>query len=432
MLSAVLTLMSVLSSWAISQEWYAYKAQLSATPTGAGLVYMSGSSADTPEWQEAVEYEVTAKSGMAYLYAQPAEGWLFAGFATDNIDETGNVVESDAITTTSNPAYVSMSSEITMTDDSGNPADSAVVAAQMPLEPNNYYRAIFAKVVAAVADGQDGLGDATVSKLNNGVGDQIVVAAVGADDYVHFDYWELNGKEVSRDAVLNITVADTARYIAHFTHEKTFTHDFGEGSYYLLLDNTINYWLPDGVVRYSFKADSTQTLNRSVDQYFTKPVLDTISNSGYYWAGTAQVLYAKGQKTFLARQTTNFTEPSSWETLQWSGLEGLNLDTLQVDAPTSYYTFDAAKGTFNRVSGQLAPQTVYWPIANTLFDHEGTAVPEVIRIDVNAVVDGIFAPQFKQQAQPQAVFDLQGRRVSAAGREGIIIQEGKKYFNRKK
>ena len=371
--------------------------------------------------------------GTFYCAAKPAEGYVFAGFIQDDYDvETETKTESDFLVSTENPANLERLNGITKKADNGESASKEEVEALMPLDPQNYFRAVFTKVAVNVAEDNDHLGTATISKLVNDTGDELTLTATPADEKCSFDYWEVNGngEKYSVDPELHITATHPEVYTAHFKHTSDVTLDFGEGKLIPFICNDADCYLPEGVETYTISADSTQASTYGdANTYFTKPI---VNDARYYWAGYMDLLYAKGKKTIKAWQTENYSTPSKYSTMQWSGKEGINVDTITVDVPTTYYTLDAENMCFNRVTGLLAPETPYLQLPTSTFDKSNTTTPDVIVIDVNAViVDGIKDVKASKGTTAKRIYDLQGRRRNNVDQKGVYVFDGKKVYLRK-
>lgn len=441
---AALLLTSALSVLAGS-DYYAYKTEVKAYPTGKGFVYVNTEDPGSPiildevsadAWKESITFEETSTMGTFYCAAKPAEGYVFAGFIEDYYDvDTEEVTESDFISVTKNPGSLERLNGVTKKGADGVAAPKEEVEALMPMDPQNYFRAVFAKVAVNVAEDNSYLGTATISKIVNDTGDELTLTATPADEKCSFDYWEVNGngEKYSVDPEIHITATHPEVYTAHFKHTSDVTLDFGEGKLIPFICNDADCYLPEGVETYTISADSTQASTYGdANTYFTKPIVIDALDAPYYWAGYMDLLYAKGKKTIKAWQTENYSTPSKYSTMQWSGKEGINVDTITVDVPTTYYKLDAENMCFNRVTGLLAPETPYLQLPTSTFDKSNTTTPDVIVIDVNAViVDGIKDVKASKGTTAKRIYDLQGRRRNNVDQKGVYVFDGKKVYLRK-
>lgn len=429
---------------AFSDTWYACYVQVDAYPSGAGTVYADENDptnnvfvATDDEYQSSIEAQFASKFKTMYVSVKPAEGWTLIGFTEGFEDQkTGDIIYKDSIVATGNPAFLNLNSDVTTetidpTTGQVTPDDSLTVINSMPLDPNNYFRAIFSHVYGVVVENQDQLGEVVSSKLVNDLGDQVTLTARTLDPEAVFDYWTKDESEepVSTNPELTVTVTGIAKYVAHFKHKQDLTIDFGEGGYYVLYDEGFNYSVPKGTNGFGVSEYNTLTENNDVNAYYTEPVLYT--GPTYAWGNSVNLLYGKGKvKLSVISRTKEAKGPSEYDTFQWSGEKGVDVDTLSTQK--KYYLFDAETETFNLKKGVIAPETFYLALSIDVFEEQETEAPATIKFDKEAVLSGIAAVKTAKPADKKGIYTLDGRRVATITRDGIYLRNGKKVVIRTK
>lgn len=437
----VLALLVVAVSFVLNAKagstWYAYYAQLNAYPTGAGQVYLSPDydldPAAITDWKDVDEKEFVALSGDINGYAKPAAGWILAGFSEATFDENGeNPTFSEEIVVRGNPGALTVPS--TVTDDAAGTgeSDSTTVSGMMPLDPNGVFYAIFTHVVAEVAAGQDLLGEVEISKVSNNIGDQVTLTATPGSDYPNtkFEKWTLGGQTVSTSATLQVTVQDTARYVAHFTSDAAETIDFGEGKYMMLYpgDNT-NISIPSNVQTLTFVADSMHLASVDGKNTYAQPLV-----AGYnIMAGDPVIVYGEGEAT-LVREETDEAYPNEASLNHWAA-EATPVASLPVGY--AYYTFDTASATLHlqEAGATIAAGQVYVAVPDTCYKSLASA-PAIIYLSPEAAVTngigGVAAAPTAAKAATKGIYTLDGRRVEAMRESGVYVFDGRKVVYRKK
>ena len=202
-----------------------------AYPTGAGTVYTDFGQVE----EEQKEYDATsefkrshnADISSAYVWTQPAEGYLLSGFARDN----GNQIYDNG---TDLQVKVRADGFFTAVYDptvyNGSSTTEAIENANEALEelenPTDYIFAVFSQgAVARVAEDQIGCGNAYADKLYTEPGDKVTFTAYGdafspqggGVKYHRFDHWtDAAGNTVGTERELTITVSGPEIYYAHF------------------------------------------------------------------------------------------------------------------------------------------------------------------------------------------------------------------------
>lgn len=441
MLTTALVLTSVLSAMAGGEDWYAYNVQVDAYPTGAGLVYV-----DTVEVYDDIDYkeswnrEFVTKLTSANGYAVANDGWYFLGFAKDSIDENGNVHHIDRIAATVDEwtgcAMLSLdglkSSHYDEASQSEVSDDSLTVASKMPLEPNNYFRAIFTHAYANVAPGYEYLGKVTVDKLANKIGDKVTFTATPLCSFTTFVNWTKDGEVVSTNPTLEVTVGGVEEYIANFTDSRNLTIKFPEEGGYVPFYSKYSYGLSNtDVYAYAPVVYDGYENNCLVDEMNGEQRISFLNmiSGNYQTGGTPQLLYGYGEVELVPNDTTEAGESYDIQLFKWAGESGIAVDGLD-QSQEKYYVYDQADLKFNLItSGSIAANSLYMVMPDSLMA-EGQAAPAVIYIS-EEVITGI-ANTIVKKADRKNIYDLQGRRVDAMNREGIYVFDGKKVIYRKK
>lgn len=192
----------VLPSWAAGGTDYYYKVTATAQPTGAGKVYVSKSNTEP----KSTDYEDTkilitsenstqkAASREFYLFAKPAEGYVFDKWTKDDGSVQGtNKMQSTGVLTSSEK-------------DANNPKAYT-------------FTAHFAKAGAVVVESADELlGGASIDKPSNAVGDQVTLTAKADMFAGQFAGWKTPSGAVVKDNPYTFTVteANKGTYIANY------------------------------------------------------------------------------------------------------------------------------------------------------------------------------------------------------------------------
>ena len=207
-------------------------------PAGGGTVYVDWYLDDVdPQSTSEFKRSINFGASNAFIYAEPAEGYLYAGVARD-MDRDG-VYSADKdrqIHVWYNYFFTAFYDH---TEYYGQSSTEAMAVADEALakltEPTDQVLAVFTKGdVAKRAEDEEAFGYVFSSKLDNQPGDQVTFYAYGDCDsrnspnvYYKFDSWlDEAGNEVSRDREFTVTVQGMKTYYAHFV--KTTKADYTE------------------------------------------------------------------------------------------------------------------------------------------------------------------------------------------------------------
>lgn len=211
-------------------------------PTGAGTVYVS----NFPDEEDVVLAETSefkrstnAAASTAYIWSEPAAGYLLAGYARDN----GNNVYDNGEDQQVKVRYDGYFTAVYDPTEYGNAGASsqAEKEAQEALanmaNPTDHIFAVFTQgAVARVADGQEGRGNVYASRLYTEVGEQVMFSAFGDSNsdegtkYYRFDHWtDASGENLGTSRFLTVTVQGMDIYYAHFV--KTTKEEYANEKY---------------------------------------------------------------------------------------------------------------------------------------------------------------------------------------------------------
>ncbi len=199
-------------------------------PTGAGTVYTDWSNIEEKTFNATSEFKRFSNMAIstAYIWTEPANGWLFSGVARDNgnqaydngIDLQVKVNADGLFTAIPYPEVFKGTSSTTEAD------ELAAEALENLESPTDYVFAVFSKgAVARVAEDQIKYGHAYADKLYTEPGDQVTLSAYGdafspeggGVKYYRFDHWtDSNGNTVGTERELTVTVSGPEIYYAHF------------------------------------------------------------------------------------------------------------------------------------------------------------------------------------------------------------------------
>ena len=206
--------------------------QADAYPTGAGKVYVSNWNPiqeENPEFEfkdsDEFKRSIDVGASTAFILAEPAEGYLFAGIARDNgngvYDEGDEQVrrreEDGFFTAVYDPNEYNVNGSSSMSK-----AAAEEALAQME-KPTDHIFAVFTKGdVGRVTPEQSTfttniyMGTVVSSKLDNVPGDEVAFTAV-ADPHFHFVQWtDVEGNQVSTSNPLKVTAQGGKVYLAWF------------------------------------------------------------------------------------------------------------------------------------------------------------------------------------------------------------------------
>lgn len=455
LLGFALVMCSTLSALAGGDDWYAFKVQAEAYPTGAGLVYVDNVAVaeENIQWAATVDREFTTQSTVAYGYAKANEGWQLLGFAKDTFDEENNLVRTYAVTD-----KIGDSGYALLTLDNGETSkhwdeatgsevsdDSITVAAKMPLDPNNSFRAFFTHVAAQVNKRQTAMGTVTIDKLVNDIGDKVTLTATPNNEFCQFVNWTLDGQVVSTDPTIVVDVTGIANYEANFSDSRTVTLQFPEAGGYQVFYSNYDFELQEQIDSYSpylyYTMTNENEMADSVNAEGRRVSHLTGISSNYYLSGKKPaILYGSGEVSIspASGEEAQSDESYSCSLFRWSGEQGVQVDTLPTidqenDLTFIYYTFDIDKMLFNRITtGTIAPNSLYMRIFGNMVG-AGLETPEVIYFneEVEAEATGVNTVKVSR-LQDKGFFTIDGRRLEKPSRSGIYVTDGKKIVIRNK
>lgn len=182
---------------------YWYKVTATASPTGEGKVYVSDEQ-EKPTSKDYGDNSSKTTSGSStgqaaskefYLYAQPAEGYLFDKWTKD-----------DGTTEVSKQKNTSTGALTSSAKDRNNPATFGYIA--------HFIKAGDAYVVSE----NEAVGTASISKPTNAIGDEVTLTAYPDMFAGKFKAWTKDGQVVSTDNPYTFTVTadNKGKYVATF------------------------------------------------------------------------------------------------------------------------------------------------------------------------------------------------------------------------
>ncbi len=181
---------------------YYYKVTATASPTGEGKVYVSDKQeTPTSDYKDEMSIEHKENSSQKaaskefYLFAQPAEGYLFDKWTKD-----------DGTTEVSKQKNTSTGSLTSSAKDQNNPATFGYIA--------HFIKAGDAYVVSE----NEAVGTASISKPTNAIGDEVTLTAYPDMFAGKFKAWTKDGQVVSTDNPYTFTVTadNKGKYVATF------------------------------------------------------------------------------------------------------------------------------------------------------------------------------------------------------------------------
>ena len=203
-----IALMATFPFKAVANNTYYYKANASASPTGAGKVYVSKTEASNPTLSESSTtgtFSTSETKQTIYLYAAPNEGYKFLRW-------------------TNGATVVGSNRNMQATISSSSTTEAS------PTESN--FTANFVKTKVTVKSQDEKYCQVAIDKEVNDVGDVVTLTATLISNHINplkFTGWSLNGKIVSHDLVYSVQVTEDAEYTATFA--ATGQHPIASGMY---------------------------------------------------------------------------------------------------------------------------------------------------------------------------------------------------------
>ena len=298
---------------------YYYKVTATASPTGEGKVYVSDKQ-ETPKSDDYGDNKSTTASASStgkaaskefYLFAQPAEGYVFDKWTKE-----------DGTTEVSKQKNTSTGSLTSSAKDQNNPATFGYIA--------HFIKAGDAYVVSE----NEAVGTASISKPTNAIGDEVTLTAYPDMFAGKFKAWTKDGQVVSKDNPYTFTVTEDnkGKYVATF--DKI---DMANTGFYCIVRN-VRFNRNLGLMGISDK-----NVSSSSNRYLKNSIMLLESNSDVMHASPAFVLKITG--------TSDGT----------GGLDGANLEAQGMKSKTisgKTFTF-SNKGDHFYIYGSAGSSTAY-------------------------------------------------------------------------
>lgn len=249
---------------------YYYKVTATASPKGEGKVYVSADQNTTPKSDDykgemsipaSENSKGEAASKKFYLFAQPAEGYVFDKWTKD-----------DGTTKVSTQKNTSTGTLTSSSNDKNNPATFGYIA--------HFIKAGDAYVVSE----DEAVGTAGISKPTNAIGEEVTLTAYPDMFAGKFKAWTKDGKVVSTDNPYTFTVTEDnkGKYVATF--DKI---DMANTGFYCIVRN-VKFNRNLGLMGISDK-----TVSRN-NRYLKNSIMLLESNSDVMHASPAFVLKITG------------------------------------------------------------------------------------------------------------------------------------------
>ena len=270
-------------------------------PANSGTVFVDWN-IDEVNFGSYSEFKRSSNIGTsnAFILAEPANGWLYAGVARDmNLDGQYDAVNDKQVHVWYNFFFTAFYDHTDYIDQSSSSAAMAKAeeALAAMTNPTDRVIAVFTKgAVARRAEGQEAYGYVYSSKLYNEPGDEVTFSAYGDCDsrgsyniYYKFNCW-LNekGDTVSTNRHLTVNVKGMEVYYAHFeaTNKADYTENEKLPEQYKFDYNNTDWNGQFGAVEsieYDRQADSKM--------YDLQGREVTVPRKGLYIRGGKKVLY---------------------------------------------------------------------------------------------------------------------------------------------
>lgn len=459
LLTAALVLLTSEGAFAFSDSYVPLHGQVLAYPTGAGKVYAKmegdakaaeGQNFETPADVISVKFVYTTitASGWFNAYAEPAEGWIFAGFAPEEYED-GEPLLPSVVSDNSNPANLKVTSAVYDKNSLFDSEEDAL--ANIPDDPDGVYYALFTHVAPRISEMMAHMGSVSIDKTVNYIGEDVTIEATVDPKWenynARFSHWveKSTGKKITQNPY-TLTVTQVEEYEAFFSCDELFEVEFPEEGGYVEFYNDCMAYIPTGVSQQNF----TQKYVKAADGKAYFEIQPTVT---FVDAKTPAFLYGKGTQQFLNNPAE--TKPSGIGFYgapleDWSGDEGVavadltqtieegsGLSAVEVEVGNVVaYLLDTESNTFKRVEEEMIPANrVFLGIPQQLFDAiEEGFLPDVIYLSLEDAqeTNGIDGVETKASVKNGNTYMLDGRQVSAPAQNGVYIYDGKKLIFRKK
>ena len=447
-----LMLFAVFSITAFAESdgyYYWFYDEVKATPTGKGKIYVTAESVEDGEeipYQESMTIKECVQGvnyALAFAYVQPAEGYQFVGWYTDDpdqatwADKVGNAGD-----------MLSASTEVSSEDNT---------VEQYGFEPDVTFYGVFGKVNIALADGMDQLGTLNISKIANDTGDKITLTATPFDESAQFAYWQdSKGNQITENPY-ELTVSDVETYTAYFKGDAVQTIDFGEGKY-IPFSNAKSATFSEGITVYTMEPvykvfwdddgnfvaydeltnqwgwyeeeydDDWNLISSEFHQYTGEvpefPASYRLDTSYGYTAGEGALLYGEGEQTVILYED-EYAYESETNKLVGTSAGAVNIaDLPKTDEDgnaMNYYIFDGADfvkattGTVPQNECYLALNAAEYPLPDKILVSSEEAD------GIRSVATPSAAPQFI------GIYTIDGKQVKAPVK-GLNVINGKKVL----
>ena len=433
-------------------KWGDYYATVSAYPTGAGLVYAEVSESSVTESEDEMSdlftdmktpaesvdvkfmYNDVSTNTPFYPHAVPSEGWLFAGFSQakvvrDEVEGEDVFVFNDSIYDTDNP------SSNTYLEAAFSDADQTIALSSFPMTPTAKFNALCTHVKPTIAIGQSPLGTVSISKVCNEIGDDVTLTATPDESKnATFDYWvNMNTQEKIAQNPLEVkNIQESAVYEAHFKSDKAITMEFPEEGGYKIVYFDKGYVMPaTNVVDNTFDFWGISTNNLKVTEDSSAYYIQPGDLRNWLYPGNPHILYGKGLMTFVEDAEM---QKSSYNELEWSGDNGVNVADLSLDK--KYYSLNLEKKQFELLADDavIAPKTAYFAMPVECYTaHNVEKAPSIVYWYKPETSTGIEEIQQETATVGNAkgIYSIDGKKMNAIPAKGLYIVNGKKVIKLK-
>ena len=343
--------------------WY----QITATPADGGKVFAAASESSLKMWRQDYSLKTTVQVGqlmgayvmLFYTYAQPADGYIFAGWYADSDGDGQLDIDKDLLlSTNANEIQIdALPDDLAVYDTQAAAKQAAKQDGGYPAAPTQIFALFTNGAIVGMSYFQDeehgNCGSVYVDKPVNAPGDEVTAMALPNDGF-QFEYWQSEprmGQIVSRENPITFTVEGSERLYAYFSAIDAPSVTLPEEGGFAVLPLNANWVLSDEAMMAGAHVlvmeaeDLTRTDDGRAYLDMTKEdcLIDIAQQNNL-----PTIVYGKGTVRFSFKMSYGFARKRAAEALvRWSGDKGVTVKG--GGEPMYVYGFQPKHGCFTAI-----------------------------------------------------------------------------------